>query len=202
MRTSVSAFGLLLLSIAIGHAALAGQDKPKSAETSKEKPAEGSKKKPAEALQEKSVVDYDSKTHGALQVKSASKNPGDWFDVLQNGKRAFKGPEPLLNSTLELAPGAYVVVVNRTQRKVNIEARKKTILLTGDLSVESKREGTFWVPKQGKETRLASNPPIVNRSVALFPGTYNAYINVGAGTDVKNLGAAEVKPGKKTVVKE
>ncbi|MEX2142781.1 MAG: hypothetical protein WD894_26230 [Pirellulales bacterium] len=188
--------------MAIGHATFAGQDKPAPAKTSTQKAAESPKQKGADEPKEVSVVDYESKSHGALQVKSASKKPGNWFDVLQGGKRAFKGSEPLLDSTLDLPPGAYVVVVNRTERKVNVEAGKKTILLTGDLVVESKRKGTFWVPKQGKETRLASTPPIVNRRVALFPGKYNAYINVGPGTDLKNLGAVEVKAGKTTVVKE
>ena len=191
MKTSVSAFGLMVfglivLTIVAGHAALAGEGK----------------EKPAESPKEQSVVDYDSKTYGAVQVKSASEKPGDSFNVRQDGKRDFMGPPELLNSTLELAPGTYVIDVNRTQRKVTIEAGKKTILLTGDLVVESKREGTFWVPKQGKETRLASNPPVVNSRVALFPGTYTVYINVGAGVDIKSLGAAEVKAGKKTVVKE
>src|SRR5687768_13335240 len=127
-------------------------------------------KKPDEATNELSVVDYDSKTHGAVQVKSVSEEPTDSFDVLRDGERAFDGNPKLLNGTLKLAPGAYVVVVNRTERKVNIEAGKKTILLTGDLIVESKREVNFWIPKQGKETKLTANPPLVNRSVALFPG--------------------------------
>ena len=60
------------------------------------------KKKPAEAPKEDSVVAYDSKTHGALQVKSVGAQPVDFFDVLQNGKRAFAGNPKLLNSTLEL----------------------------------------------------------------------------------------------------
>jgi hypothetical protein len=185
MRTAVSVLGMMLLTIAVGPA-LGGEDK----------------EKPVEVPKEQSVVEYDSKTHGAVQVKSVSEEPTDSFDVLRDGKRAFDGNPKLLNGTLKLAPGAYVVVVNRTERKVNIEAGKKTILWTGDLIVESKREVNFWVPKQGKETRLAANPPLVNSSVALFPGTYTVYLDLGVGLDPKNLGEAEVKAGKKTVVKE
>jgi hypothetical protein len=153
MRTALALLGLSLLTVAFGLADVAGQDT--------KKPADGPKKQPVEEPKELSVVDYESKTRGALQVMSVEKNPGDWFDVRQNGKRAFPGVEPRLNGTLELPPGAYVVIVNKTERKVNIEAGKKTVLLTGDLMVQSRRKGTFWVPKQGKETRLASNPPIV-----------------------------------------
>jgi hypothetical protein len=175
----------MLLTITMGHAALAGDDK----------------KKADEAPKEQSVVDYDSKTHGAVQVKSVGDKPGDWFTVLRDGKRAFKGNPPRLNNTLELAPGAYVVEVNRTQRKVDIEAGKKRILWTGELIVESNRKGNSWIPKQGKETKLAANPPVVNSSVALFAGTYTVYLNLGVG-GLKNLGEAEVKPGKKTAVKD
>lgn len=184
MRTAVSVFGMMLLTIAVG-AALGGEDK----------------EKPAEVAKEQSVVDYDSKTHGAVQVKSVRENPTNSFDVLRDGK-ALGGNPKLLNGTLKLEPGAYVIVVNRTERKVNIDAGKKTILWTGDLFVESKREVNFWIPKQGKETRLAANPPLVNRSVALFPGTYTVYLDLGVGFEPKNLGEAEVKAGKKTVVKE
>jgi hypothetical protein len=176
----------MLLTITAGHAARAGQDKDK----------------PADALKEQSVVAYDSTTHGAVQVKSASERPRDSFNVLPDGQRDFLGPPELLNSTRKLPPGTYVVDVNRTRRKVKIEAGKQTVLRTGDLRVESKRKGAFWVPKQGTETRLASNPPVVNSRVALFPGTYTVYINVGAGVDLKKLAEAEVKAGKTTVVKE
>src|SRR5262245_22772909 len=120
MRFSLAVFGLMLFPIAAEHLGRAGEDK----------------KKPAEALKEDSVVAYESKTHGALQVRSLNAKPVDWFDVLQNGKRAFSGNPRLLNGTLELAPGAYVVDVNRTQRKVIIEAGKKAILWTGELVVE------------------------------------------------------------------
>ncbi len=184
MRTSAFAFGMLL-TIAAGRAALAAEPK----------------EKPTEAPKEESVVAYDSKTHGALQVKSVGDKPVDWFDVLQNGKRAIDGNPRLLNSTVELPPGTYVVDVNRTQRKVTIEAGKKTILLTGELVVEGQPAGAYWYPMQAKERKLAANPPILNSPRALFAGTYTVFVHVSVTERDKNLGPAEVKPGKKTVLK-
>src|SRR5262245_18664453 len=112
-----------MLLIAFVPGTLFGRDKDK-----------GEKK--AEEPKEESVVGYDSKTHGALEVKSISEKPTDYFEILQNGKRAVKGNPPILNNTAELAPGVYVVEVNKTQRTVTIEAGKKTVLLTGELVVE------------------------------------------------------------------
>jgi hypothetical protein len=159
-------------------------------------------KSSSDSPKEQEVVAYDSKTHGAVQVKSASKDPGDWFNILKDG-RIVKGSPTLLDGKEELEPGTYVIRVNRTERKVIIEAGKMTIVWTGDLMVESKRNGYYWVPKQGKETRLVSNPPVVNTRVALFPGTYDVHVQVdGSGVnDMKHLGKAEVKAGKKTVIK-
>jgi hypothetical protein len=166
--------------------------------------ASDEKRKPVEEPKELSVVDYDSKTHGAVQVKSASPDPVHWFDVMKNGESAINGRVRLLNGIEKLAPGTYVVRVNRTERQVTIEAGKLTILLTGDLMVESKREGAWWIPKQGKEHRLTNTMPVVNARVALFAGTYDVYVKAekGAPNDMKLLGKAEVRAGKKTVVKE
>jgi hypothetical protein len=156
------------------------------------------KKKPADDPKEESVVAYDSKTHGALQVMTANDKPRDWFDVLKDDKRAISGNPPLLGSTIELAPGAYVVEVNRTRRNVTIEAGKKTVLWTGELVVEGK--GADWyVPYQGKDRKLVSNPPILNTPTALFAGTYTVKVHVN--TEEKKLADAEVQPGKKTVLK-
>lgn len=162
-------------------------------------PADEPKKNAADAPKEESVVDYDNKTHGALQVKCIRDEPKEWFDVLQDGKRAFKGNPPLLNKTIELMPGAYMVDVNRTQRKVTVEAGKKTILWTGDLIVEGTPESAYWYPMQGNARRVRGNPPTLNTPRALFPGTYDVHVSV----DLKNkdLGEATVKPGLKTTLK-
>ena len=186
MRTSVSVFGCMVVIVAASHPGLADEDK----------------KKPAEAPKEQTAVDFDSKTHGAVQVKSASEKPGDSFNVIPEGKKEFLGPPEILDGTRELAPGTYVIDVNRTRRKVKVEAGKKTVLLTGDLVVESKREGTIWSPKQEKELKYMSNPPVVNSRIALFPGTYEVYINVGETINLKEFGKAVVKAGEKTVFKE
>jgi len=179
-----SAFRLMLLAFAAGHAALGGGDKDK----------------PADAPKEESVVPYDGKTRGALQVNTVSEKTGEWFDVLQNGKRAFAGATPKLNTTIELAPGTYVVSVNRTERKVTIEVGKKTVLWTGELVVEgAKGSGDFYAPFQGKERKLANVQPVVNIPTALFAGKYTVKLFAGKTRD---LGEVEVKAGKRTVLKQ
>ena len=182
MRTCRRVFGLALLAFAAAHAGRAGGGRGEA-----RRGCQGRNRRP-----------HDSKTRGALQVRSVGAKPADWFDVLKDGKRAFPGGPKLLNSTVELAPGAYVVEVNRTRRKVTVEAGKKAVLWTGELVVEGK--GADWyAPYQGKERKLASNPPVLNRPTALFPGTYSVLVRVGAKD--KKLGEARVRAGLKTVLK-
>ena len=157
----------------------------------------GEKDKSAEAPQEESVVPYDSKTHGALQVTTVDEKTVEWFNVLQNGERAVAGAPPKLNTTVELAPGAYVVSVNHTERKLTIEAGKKRILLAGELLVKGK--GGMWSPWQGKERRLATVEPRLDDALSLFAGTYTVKVFV-FGQDSKELGPVEVKAGQRTVV--
>jgi hypothetical protein len=178
------AIGCLLVTFAAGHSA-----------------DEGDKDQPAEAAKEESTIPYNSKTHGALQVKSIQEKPNDWFSVLQKGKQMVSG-KPRLNSTVELAPGAYVVSVNRTERKVTIEAGKKTILLTGELIVEAK-EGTpgWYIPQQGKEAKVADAPPVLNSPIDLFVGTYTVFYRKSGITNPEKLGEAQIEAGRKTVLK-
>jgi uncharacterized protein (TIGR03067 family) len=158
------------------------------------------KEKRAEAPKEESVVAYDSKTMGAIQVKVDQKDPVDSFDILQNGERI--GKPKILNGTVELAAGDYVVDVNRTQRKVTIEAGKKTILWTGELVVEGKPLTMAWYAMNGK-VKLTSNgvEPLLNRASPLFPGTYTVFVDTSLTGQDKSLGHAEVKAGRKTVLK-
>jgi hypothetical protein len=134
-------------------------------------------------------------------VRTANPRPVEWFDVTQNGERVFDTNPPLLNTALELPPGRYIVDVNRTQREATVQAGKKTILWVGELIVEGEPSGAFWYPMQGKERRLSSNPPILNSSAHLFPGTYTVFVHVSVGQPDTNLGEAEVKPGNLTVLK-
>jgi hypothetical protein len=183
MHGSRSALGLVLMAFAAGGAALAA----------------GGEDKRAEAPQEETVVAYDSKTTGALQVKTVSEKTGEWFDVLQNGKGAVAGAPPKLNSTVELVPGAYVVSVNRTERKVTVEAGNKTVLLTGELVVEEAAgSGDFYAPYQGKECKLAGVQPVVNTPTALFAGKYTVKL---FADKTRDLWEAEVTAGKRTVLK-
>ncbi len=186
MRTAVSVFGMLLLLIASGHAPLTGQDK----------------KDPAKPPKEETVEAYDSKTKGAIQVNVDDKNPTESFDVLQNGKRAFEGPPKLLNNTLELAPGTYVVEVNKTQRKVTIEAGKKTILWTGELVVEGKPATMAWYAMDGKVKLTSSGvEPLLNKAIPLFAGTYKVFVDTSLTGEDTSLGEAKVVAGQKTVLK-
>src|SRR5262249_21860102 len=109
---------------------------------------------------------------------------------------------PRLNSTIQLAPGTYVVSVNRTERKVSIEVGKKSILLTGELMVEAKKGTPGWyTPFQGKEAKVVDAPPVLNSPIALFAGTYTVFYRESGITNPEKLGEAEVKAGSKTVVK-
>src|SRR5688500_8908656 len=76
---------------------------------------------------EEAVEAYDSPTRGAIQVKG---DTTDWFEVYRAGK-AVAYPYPLLGKTVEVEAGEYEVQVNRTVRKVKVEAGKKVVLGTG-----------------------------------------------------------------------
>lgn len=153
----------------------------------------------SEPPKEQSVEAFDSKTMGAIQVNVANKDPVDSFDVLRDGKRAFQGDPKLLNSTLELAPGTYVVDVNRTQRTVTIEPGKETVLWTGEL-VEGNPSTMAWYAMLG-DTKLTSSgvEPLLNKVIALFPGTYKVFVDTSLTGPDKNLGDSKVEAGRKTV---
>jgi hypothetical protein len=155
-----------------------------------------------DAPKEVTVTPYDSTTNGALRVKAVSAEPADWFMVYQNGKQLVPPGKPRLNSTVELAPGTYAVRVNKTERTVTVEAGKTTTLLAGELVVQAK-EGTpgWYTPFQGKEARLATNPPVLNRPIALFAGKYTVQYKEGGVSPPQDLGEAEVKAGRTTVLK-
>jgi hypothetical protein len=182
MHRSIWAFGMLLLLFTADEGRLRGADRDKS----------------SDAPKEENAVAYDSKTRGALQVNTVSEKTGEWFDVLQDGKNVISGAPQKLNTTVELAPGAYVVRVNRTERKISIEAGKKTVLLTGELVVQGPEGSSDFYALNGKEKMLASAEPVVNSPTALFAGKYTVTL---FGKKPKDLGEAEVIVGKRTVVK-
>ena len=126
-----------------------------------------------------------------------TKGSATWFDVQQNGKRPFPNAPPLLNSTLELAPGIYEVNVNHTHRKVTIAAGKKTVLWTGELMVVDgkKEKGGHWAPFQDNQRKAIGGEPLVNSSTPLFAGKYSVMF---WGSVRKDLGEAEVKAGQRT----
>lgn len=157
-------------------------------------------KAPAPTASNESAAALPADTYGALQVMSPNADPSDWFEVLQAGQRAVPGNPPRLNNTLELPPGTYEVDVNRTRRTVTLAAGEETVLWTGELMVEGEPDTAFWYPMQGEQRKLALNPPLLNRSRALFPGTYQVFVHIGVGTPDHDLGPAEVKPGETTVL--
>ena len=90
-----------------------------------------------------------------------------------------------------------LVSVNRTERKVTIEAGKKTVLLTGELVVEAKKGTPGWyTPYQGEEAKVTAAPPLLNSPLALFPGKYKVFYRAGGAGSAENLGEAEVKAGR------
>src|SRR5262245_64300822 len=104
----------------------------------------------------------------------------------------------MLNTTRELEPGDYDVSVNKTVRKVKIEAGKKTVLVTGSLVVEGSG-ANWWYPEQGGERKTVANPPLLGRPLALFSGTYAVHVHVG-NRDEKLSDGTKVTPGKLTVL--
>jgi hypothetical protein len=149
------------------------------------------------AVKDEETVPYNSKTHGNLRVKG---DTGDWFAVQQGGKNAGPPTPPRLNSAVELPPGQYDVLVNRTKRTVTIQVGKETVLWTGTLVVEGK--GASWyAPYEGKERRVVANPPTLNNPIALFPGTYSVLVRVDE-RDRKLADNVQVTAGKKTVLKK
>jgi hypothetical protein len=204
MRRSAWFFGLLLFVLVAGTTACAGGSEvsPDAASNPESVPAEAPAEDspPAAARGQDSAVDYDSTTHGALQVMSVRDDPSDWFVVLRDGEPALPGNPPLLNNTVELAPGTYVVDVNRTRREVSIEAGRKTVIWTGELLVEGEPSGAYWYPMRGDERMLTTNPSILNASRPLFPGTYTVFVHVTVTRPDTDLGAAEVRAGETTVL--
>lgn len=146
------------------------------------------------------MAPYEHETLGALQVMSASPNPVYWFQVRRNDS-AMPGNPPLLNSTVELAPGNYDVNVNRTRRPVTIEAGRKTILWTGDLVVEGGVSSAYWYAIEGTESRYTSNPPLVGTPLALFPGSYRAVVVTSVTVPSDTMGPADVVAGRRTTLR-
>ena len=61
------------------------------------------------------MSDYKkSTTKGALEVKAANDKPLDWFTVYADKQKEPTRGNTRLNATVELAPGTYVVRVNKT----------------------------------------------------------------------------------------
>jgi hypothetical protein len=186
MKLTHRVFGSLLLLLAAGPVGHSGDrsDKPRE--------------EPKEQTQE----NYDSKTKGALQVKSVTGKSGDWFMVFQNGKQLVPPGKPLLDKTVELAPGDYVVRVNATERKVSVRTGKKTTLLTGELVVEAAKGTPGWyIPYVGKDKKLASNPPVLNSPISLFAGKYTVIWYEGGVGKREDLGQVQVKAGQRSVLK-
>jgi hypothetical protein len=154
-----------------------------------------------EPPKELSVEDYDSKTRGALQVKAVRPSVGDCF-IVEKGGKGIGGVPPVLNSTVELDPGEYVVSVNRTSRKVTIEAGKKAILRAGEVVVEGKEGAGGWYNiTEGKEGRGPTVPPGVGGAVSLFAGRYNVIWSEGAVGRREDFGEVEVKVGERTTLR-
>jgi hypothetical protein len=152
-----------------------------------------------ELPKEETVEAYDSKTAGAIEVRGH--DGGEWFRVLKDGKQAYEGAPPLLNSAKMVPPGEYDVLVNKTKRTVKVEAGKKVVLLTGTLVVEGTK-ANFYTPIQDKDRKIANAPPLLNEPIALFAGTYHVELNLGVKGTVVLTDSAKVVAGKKTVLKE
>jgi hypothetical protein len=157
--------------------------------------AEKTDKEPPKLPPEKSEVAYDSTTHGAIEVKGTT---GDWFTVYRGEKNVGPPVPPKLGTAVKLAPGDYDVFVNKTKRTVTVKAGTKVVLETGTLIVEGKG-ASWWAPWEGKERKVADNPPALGAPLALFPGKYSVVVRV-VDKNQQLIDAAKVEPGQKTTL--
>ena len=148
--------------------------------------------------QEVTTEPFDSRTTGAVQVKGETR---DWFEVQQDGKRAFRGAPPLLNNIVEVSPGEYEIEVNKTTRKVKVVAGQKVVVQTGTLVVQGTK-ANFYAPFQDKERKVTNNPRKLNTPMALLPGTYRVELNVEVNKQVVLADGVKIAAGKKTTLKE
>lgn len=182
-----------------------GGDSPPPQQTptgppTREDPQAGREGKETPPPKEQSVEAYDSATHGAVQVIVNDENPTDSFDVFRGGKRV-EGATTLLNGTLQLPPGEYVIDVNKTRRTVRVEAGKKWVLSAGQLKVTGEPKATAWYAVDG-EVKLTSSgvEPLLNKALPLFAGTYEVFVDTSLTGKDQSLGKAEVKAGQTTVL--
>jgi hypothetical protein len=181
-----------LLTVAVLCVPAIGSEAP-SSQTEKPKQVAASGDATSE-VRELVVTAYDKANAGALQVKGETR---DWFITQQNGKQVGPTVPPVLNSVIELPPGSYDVFVNKTKRKIKIEAGQKTVLTTGTLVLKGR--GNYYAPYEGKEARFVGAQPRVNSPIGLFAGTYTVIVQVGV-TSEKLPQAAKVVAGKTTTL--
>jgi hypothetical protein len=91
-----------------------------------------------------------------------SPDPVDYYDVLRpDGERAFDGNFRLLGSSIELAPGTYVAVVNQTRQEVVLRAGEKSVLQTGEIL---RRFSGARGPFSPARSRCSSTPASASRT--------------------------------------
>lgn len=185
MRLTGPALGILLLAAALGGGPAPGQE-----------PAAPAPPPPEEASEA-----YPSRDHGAIRVRVDNPATADSFDVLRDGKRV-RGAPKLLNGTLEVPPGLYLVDVNRTRRRVTVEAGRKVVLWAGELVVEGQPRTTAWYAMGGKDKLTSSGvEPLLNRPLALLPGTYAVFVDTSLTGADQALGDARVTAGRRLVLR-
>ncbi len=200
MRASVAMFGLLAATAVVGLGGCGAREEVRPAAPAVPSSSEPVAAEPTAGPAEDTVVAWESETLGALEVRSPDRDPADWFEVLRDGQRAVPGAPRRLNGSVELPPGTYEVVVNRTPRTVEVQAGEKTVLWTGELVVEGEPDTASWYPMQGDDRRLSANPPTLNTARSFFPGSYTVYVHFGVQAPNANLGEAEVVAGQRTVI--
>ena len=166
-------------------------------------PLAGQDKKTEPTVKEIATEAYASKDRGAVEVRVSNKETRDYFIVRAVGASdKDKRMDKLLNSTMELKPGAYVVEVNKTQRKVDVNAGEKVVLWTGELVVEGKPETMAWYAMDGKVKLQAAAEPLLNKAIALFPGSYAVFVDTSLTGPDMSLGTAKIIAGRKLVLKK
>jgi hypothetical protein len=121
------------------------------------------------------AVEKGSLTSCATGTLLVAGTTGDYYYVRDPAGNSLSNSS--LGKRLALLPGSYVVSVNATEAKADIAAGQLTEVKTGTLSIKGQTSAYYYVQDPGGKS-LANGS--LNKSIALFPGSYRVQVNGSA----------------------